>query len=329
MSQSLQKKITLPVGIKVAPELLGTSHEILMRSDLYATLHFPKSAKKNNDIGISAPLMPPVPYEIGTLKKNDANVEFTWLQWGSNNTIVNNELQSAEVCAFILTFEGEYYTVDNASIALSRLEDYILSWYVIFGEWVELLTQQDLNETGLDSIISHDNVQDNYWSIKTNNDWISVTPNVTKLTTNLQTNYIPLTEKSLKLAINYSNTSQNVSYENKILIDARRRLHREDYSTSCLYFGQYIEATARKRIREYLELKGTDTQIIDEFLEKRALNDLLGTCKSFSLDMNLSSREKEAIGKLRNNAAHARGQLSHSDALRSQKLADKVYSVNS
>lgn len=323
----INKKIILPVGVLVDPSLLGKSYAISL-SGTDVVLHLPHPSKKKA-VGIESPLQPPGPYESSGLKNWDKDLEGAWLQWGTNMAIKHGIITSSKVDGIILSIDGPFNGPAQLDPILGTIDSKFVNWYRIFANWIELVTSQDLNQASTDVVMTDESLQE-FWTGKIGENTVRAeTTDSIKLTINLNSTPKNLSEPELLSAIIAANKSIDVSYENKILIDARRKMNRADYNGSCLYFGQYIEATARKRIREYFDSESIERKVTDEFLEKRSLSNLLNSCKRFDIDMGLSNKERERLEKLRNITAHAREIMVFQDAKDSWNIADKVYAKNS
>jgi hypothetical protein len=325
--ESLQKKIALPVNLTVDAQLVGSSHSIYLQGGHNAKIYFPNPSQNKAKIGISAPLLPPDPYTTGVLEQMDDRVAGKHYQWGVNTKLENGIITTASIQAIILTVEGDFSTYDEARTDLAALNSRFIQWYQVFGEWIELLTGQDLNEAEADSIMTS-NAMTELWSVKYGNRWRNAGPNVITLTTDLRLKEKNISSDIIQTAIAKANQFKNLNSEDKLFIDANRRFNREDFNTSCLYYGQYIEATARKHIREHLRSLNTDLEVINIFLERRALDNLLKVCKRFDIGMNLTGSQKEKVEKLRNLTAHATSSIGYYQCKDMQTYANAVKAIN-
>jgi hypothetical protein len=324
--QALQKKIILPVSISTVPELLGMEFDISFRK-IDATIHFPQSSKHNDKVGLNAPLMPPVPYESGVLKLMDSSLPGAWLQWGTNSTTEKGILTSVSIAGIILTLDGEYKDLSTARKTLNDIESKFLEWYRVFGAWLDLLSCQDLNLAEPDSFITK-NTMNELWSVRIGKNWTNAGPDVIYLTTSMRSKPTLINEAFVNEAIKRANKGDDVSSENKLLMDARHRYNRADYNGSCLYYGQYIEVTARRKIIEYFDSQKIDVKISNAFLENKAIYELLDSCKKFSIDMNLSNRQRDEVCMIRNLTAHARRGLTLHYAQEMETYANNVFEVS-
>jgi hypothetical protein len=324
--QALQKKIILPVGINTVPELLGMEFDISFQK-IKAKIHFPQSSRHNDEVGISAPLLPPVPYDAGVLKLMDKGLAGAWLQWGVNSTLEKGTLTSVRVDGIILTLDGEYKTMDSVRSVLNDIESKFLEWYRVFGAWLDLLSCQDLNLAEPDSFITK-NTMSELWSVRVGKEWSNASPDAIYLTINTRSRRVLIDEALVKEAIKRANKGYDVSPENKLLMDARHRFNRGDYNGSCLYYGQYIEVTARRKIIDYFDSQKIDIMISNAFLESKAIYELLDSCKKFSINMNLSNRQRDEVCKIRNLTAHARRDLTLHYAQEMELYSSRVFEVS-
>ena len=324
--QALQKKIILPVKIAAKPELLGKSYDILL-GKLPGAIHFPQPSKHNDKVGINAPLMPPTPYDKGVLKLMDQDTAGAWLQWGVNSSIQQGNLAIVSVGGLILTLDGDYNSIDEIRSILGDIDRRFLEWYQIFGAWLDLLSGQDLNEAEPDNFISEDSLN-GLWSVRCDDRWTNAGPSSIYLTTDIKSKVNTVTNVMVLEAVKRANSGEPVGFEHKLLIDARHRFNRGDFNGCCLYYGQYIEVTARYKIRDYFDSKGIDQAITNVFLESRAIFELLDSCKKFSIDMNLSNKQREEVCKIRNLTAHARRELTLHYAREMEIYASNVFEVS-
>ncbi|MDB5175551.1 MAG: hypothetical protein JWM81_409 [Candidatus Saccharibacteria bacterium] len=324
--QALQKKVILPVSISTVPELLGMEFDISFRK-INAKIHFPISSKHNDKVGINAPLLPPAPYDTGVLKMMDKGLAGGWLQWGANSSIENGSLSSVSVGGIILTLDGDFETRDEARTTLNAIESKFLEWYRVFGAWLDLLSCQDLNTAEPDSFISKNTMND-LWSVRVGKEWSNAGPDVIYLTTDIKSKKLMINEAMVREAIKRADKGDDVSTENKLLMDARHRFNREDYNGSCLYYGQYIEVTARRKIIDYFDSQEIGVEISNAFLENKAIYDLLDSCKKFSIDINLTNKQRGEVCKIRNLTAHARQSLTLHYAQEMETYANKVFEVS-
>lgn len=324
--QALQKKIILPVGISVAPDLLGRDFEIKFRNN-NASIHFPQPSKHADQVGISAPLLPPKPYETGVLRLMDKDLPGAWLQWGMNSSIEKGLLKSASVNGIILTLDGEYESIDDIRSIINDIESKFLEWYRVFSSWLDLLSCQDLNQAEPDSFITKDTMTD-LWSIRVKKEWTNDGPDVIYLTSDIRSKFELIDEMIVNEAIKRANKGDDVRSENKLLMDARHKFNRNDFNGSSLYYGQYIEVTARRKITDYFISQNIDIKISNAFLENKAIYELLDSCRKFSINMNLSNKERDEVCKIRNLSAHARRSLTLHYAQEMELYASKVFEVS-
>lgn len=321
--ESFQKIIHLPVAIMVKPNLLGRKYPIKLRN-YEAFIHFPAK----NDVvavGIQAPHLPPKPYFEGVLDKMDKYDSPDRTYWGSNDRIRGGKVIESDINALILTVKHESSTVDEAREVLRYLEGYLLQWFGDFNSWIELLSQQDLSVGSAEANVSSSQFSQGLWSVKTEKKWRNAGPDTINLTINLKSNESAVDDKDLLIAIDKANAGTGIGFENTLLLDGRRRHNRGEFNSSCMFFGQYIEAITRKRLRQYLDNKSTDLHITNAFLEKKALDALFNNCKALGVETYLSNSNRSEVCKIRNIAAHARNPLTHHYSVEMFEYAGKVF----
>jgi len=322
--ESLQKIIKLPVSILVTPETLSRGYKFKLGNDI-GKLHFPIIREYKGKIGMMAPHTPPAPYFTGVLDKMDEYGTNKSTYWGDNVEANKDRVVVSRVAAVVITIDKLLDSYDSARKDIRLLEDHFLQWYGDFSEWLELLSGQDLGIAPKDKITSPDELSSNLWSINIGKVWTNAGPDVTNLNINIKSSRHVIDELILAQAIANADIARTVSFEDTLLIDGRRRHNREDFNGSCMYFGQYIEAIARKSIKEYMDSKSTEVAIVDAFLDSKTLNSLLKDCRKFGLNMGMSKAEESNVSKIRNIAAHARTSLTLSYSSDMSRYANKVY----
>ena len=323
---TLAKKFILPRPILIDPRISGTKHKLQIGGPEFF-LHIPRLKAGNGDFVFCAPKICKHISEYSGIPRK------TWDEFGGDgraawgktiSTRQNDQTPDVYLNSVMITTSKLSKRVRLSSNRVKIIHDRLIHWYTVFAKWVELTIYQDLDyllDSGMDTVYG---VSTGSW-VNIANNGILVQHASIKLSRHKPYKPVQLNLKMLRSFVRKANNKEEVSLADSILIDARRKLYRQDYNGSCLHFCQYIEASFREQIQSYFEKQGVKENIISRFLERRLLSDLIHDSKKFRLTMHITNTEAEDLVSLRNRLVHVRYNADANDVVLPKRVADNIF----
>lgn len=320
---TLAKKFIFPKPILISPKASGTKHKLKIGRTEFI-LHVPRLKTSNGNFIFYAP----------SICKRSGIPAKTWDKLGGDSRSAwgkvvessrgNNEIPSLYLKSVMITTTKLSKRARLPDKRLKDIHDRLIHWYTIFAKWVELTTYQDLDYLLDSNVAGSFGVSTGSWVNKTNDGTLVQHASI-KLNRDKPYKSVQLDVKMLRSFICKANCREEVSLADSMLVDARRKLYRQDYHGCCLHFCQYIEASFRNQIQIYLKKQGMNDDIASRFLERRLLPDLIVDSRKFKLPTHMTNRESDKLVFLRNKLVHVRYNANTKDVVLPRRVSDSIF----